>query len=259
MRRIAQAVIAAATAAALTIAGAAGAQTAPAPLDPAAAAPEVPKVAPGLWIVMGSSTALGVGAPVGRGWVSLLQAQMHEHGVSLINLAKSGSTSYAGVGAKLPPLVIGRPLSDPEINVDTALTLQPSLLIVSYPSNDTANGYAVEETVGNILAIRRQAQQRRIPVMVLSSQPRRLPAEQRARLNRIDEQLREAFGPCFVDVYGVLAAPDGAYQPQVDSGDGIHPNFSGHTRIYDQVRRVLDEQRCVRTGVPETPKTLPHP
>lgn len=222
----------------------------PAASDAAVPARLPPLVVPGLWLVMGSSSAMGNGAGVGRGWVWLLQAHMHESGVSLINLAKSGTTTYAGVSADLPPLVVGRPPSDREINIDTALSLAPSLLIVSYPSNDTANGYGVDETVGNILAIRKAALQQRVPVIVVSSQPRRLPADLLAKMTRIDEQLRAALGPCFVDVYGLLAGPDGLMLKDVDSGDGIHPNNTGHARIYDQVRRVLDGQQCVRVTSP---------
>jgi len=228
----------------------AAASSSPAASDAAAPAHQTPLVVPGLWLVMGSSSAMGNGAGVGRGWAWLLQAHMHESGVSLINLAKSGTTTYAGVSADLPPLVVGRPPSDREINIDTALSLAPSLLIVSYPSNDTANGYGVDETVGNILAIRKAAIKRQVPVMVLSSQPRRLSADLLAKLTRIDEQLRAALGPCFVDVYGLLAGPDGLMLKDIDSGDGIHPNNTGHARIYDQVRRLLDSQQCVRVTNP---------
>lgn len=219
-------------------------------VQPAVAAALAPRVVPGLWVVMGSSSAMGAGAGVGRGWAWLLQAQMHERGVSLINLAKSGTTSYAGLSAVQPSSRTDRPPSELEINIDTALTLVPSLLIISYPSNDTALGFGAEETVANILAIRQRAQQRKVPVIVVSSQPRRLPAAQLDTLARIDTQLREAIGPCFVEVYNTLAGPNGQMGIEIDAGDGIHPNTTGHARIYDQVRRLLDSQQCVRITRP---------
>ena len=216
--------------------------------DAASAAPQPPRVSPGVWVVMGSSSAVGVGGGMGRGWASLLQAKMHDHGVSLLNLAKSGATSYAGLSVNQSPVVADRPPPESDINIDTALSLQPKLLLISYPSNDTAKGYAPQETLGNIVSISQQAAKRRVPVIVLSSQPRKLPADQLARISELNALLSSAFGPCFVDVYSVLSGPNGQYTPEVDAGDGIHPNLLGHERIYEQVQQLINSRRCVLVG-----------
>jgi len=219
----------------------------PAPPGSAPTTAQVPRVTPGMWVVMGSSSALGVGGGPGRGWSALLQAHMHEHGVSLLNMAKGGATSYAGISTSQPPVPL-RPPPDTEINIDTVISLQPRLIIISYPSNDTANGYAVEETVRNLESIRQQAAKRRVPVVVMSTQPRPLPAEQLALMTQLDQRLREVFAPCFVDVQAVLAAPGGRMAKEFDAGDGTHPNVLGHERIYAEVLRLLESKSCVLVG-----------
>lgn len=218
--------------------------------DAASAVPQLPRVSPGVWVVMGSSSAVGVGGGMGRGWVSLLQARMHDHGVSLLNLAKSGATSYAGLSVNQSPVAANRPPPETGINIDTALSLQPKLLLISYPSNDTAQGYSAQETLGNVVSISQQAARRRVPVIVLSSQPRKLPADQLARISELNALLSSTFGPCFVDVYTVLSGPNGQYTAEVDAGDGIHPNLLGHEHIYAQVQQLIHSRRCVLVGKP---------
>ena len=211
----------------------------PAPTTQAAASTR------GIWVVLGSSSAAGTGMPAGQGWVSLLEAAYRPAGVSIRNLAVAGTVTYHALPGSLWPS-LRRPSPKAKANVDAALALAPRLLLLAYPSNDTARGYSVEETVSNLLAIRQVSLAKGVPVLVLSTQPRNLSTEQRASLRLIDQQLRTAVGPCFVAVNERLATPDGLLQSTYDSGDGVHPNVQGHRLIADQVQAVINSGKCVR-------------
>ncbi|NQW94415.1 MAG: SGNH/GDSL hydrolase family protein, partial [Polaromonas sp.] len=117
-------------------------------------------------------------------------------------------------------------------------------------TNDTAIGYTVEETVANLLAIRRQALTNTTAVVVVSTQPRYLSESQLSQLPLIDEQLSAAAGACFVDVRTVLAGANGQFAPQYDSGDGVHPNDAGHRLIAIQVRAAISNPACTPNNTP---------
>jgi lysophospholipase L1-like esterase len=177
--------------------------------------------------------------------VSLIESAYRPAGVSIRNLAVAGTVTYHALpGATWPSL--SRPSPKAQANVDAALALAPRLLLLAYPSNDTARGYSVEETVNNLLAIRQASLAQGVPVLVLSTQPRNLSAEQRASLSQVDQQLRAAVGACFVAVRERLGTPDNLLQSAYDSGDGVHPNAAGHQMIADQVQAVIDGGQCVK-------------
>jgi acyl-CoA thioesterase-1 len=157
----------------------------------------------------------------------------------------AGTVTYHALPGSLWPS-LSRPSPKAQTNVDAAMALAPRLLLLAYPSNDTARGYSVEETVSNLLAIRQASLAKGVAVLVLSTQPRNLSAEQRASLRLIDQQLRAAVGPCFVAVNERLATPDGLLQSAYDSGDGVHPNAAGHRLIADQVLAVINGGQCVK-------------
>lgn len=210
---------------------------------PVAAAP-VPQLKAGTWVVMGSSTAAGTGAPAGKGWVTQLAKAYAARGAQVANIAQGGTVTYEGLSAGAAP-VAGRPAPNPAVNIDQALASKPVLLIVSYPTNDTALGYSVDETVNNLLAIRSQALAAGVPVVVTSTQPRNLTDAQLTNLRAIDTQLMASVGACFVEVRAALAGSDGRLAPGYDSGDGVHPNEAGHRVIADQVDKAIAARKCV--------------
>lgn len=238
--------LAAALLSALGACGGGSDPAAPAPTAPAAATPPpVAQLTPGIWVVMGSSTAAGSGAPAGKGWVALTAAAYGPRGAQVANIAKGGTVTYEGLPMNAAR-VAGRPAPDPAVNIDQALARRPVLLIVSYPTNDTALGYSVDETVNNLLAIRTQALAAGVPVVVTSSQPRNLNDVQLAQMRTIDQRLAASVGGCFVEVRQALAGADGRLAPGYDSGDGVHPNEAGHAVIATQVTELIKAERCVR-------------
>lgn len=207
-----------------------------------------PRVAPGAWTVLGSSTAAGVGAPTGQGWVALLGAAMQARGVGMTNLARSGLlTSQAlPVGTPLAP---GRATPDPSVNIDRALTLSPTLVILSFPTNDTVAGIPAAETVGHWQLIAQRAAHAGAATLVLSTQPRDgLDTTQRAALDETDRLAAAAFGACFVAVRAALSDAQGNIAPALSAGDGIHLNADGHRLVLELVSAVLAGARCVRVA-----------
>jgi lysophospholipase L1-like esterase len=216
------------------------------PLAPADT-PLAPQVVPGNWVVMGSSSAFGAGASDGQSWAAQLQSSWQSSAVELKNLAKPGSVTYEGLPSSAGAAQ-ERPLPDTVHNVDAALALKPRLLLVSYPSNDTALGFSVDETVRNVLAIRAMARSQQVPVMVLSTQPRQLSPELLQRMQQIDMALMQEVQDCFVPVHADLAGANGLLALAFDSGDGVHPNNAGHTVIFRKIQGVLNAGRCVSAG-----------
>jgi len=206
--------------------------------------PELPVVAPGTWVIMGTSTASGAGAKT-KAWVDLLKARYGPKSVTIVNIAKGGTTTYAGLSPSETPNP-RRPLPEPTANIDVALGHKPTLLLLSYPSNDNSAGYTIDEPVDNILSIRAAALKAGTAVIVLSTQPLTLPPARLALQARIDTALRTAVGPCFVEVREALSAPDGKLAARYDSGDTLHPNDEGHALIHSRLSNLIDSNRCVR-------------
>jgi len=231
--------------------GGGGSSAAPTPSVPSAPAPPanpvsvVPSIQPGNWVVMGSSTAAGTGATAGKGWVALLQAERVKNGDVLVNIAKGGASTYDAMSSGSAP-VLNRPLPDPAVNIDQALTRKPVLLIVAFPTNDTDSGFSVDETVGNLLAIRARALAASVPVLIVSTQPRALSTSKLSLLRDIDERMAKEVGACFVAVREKLAGPDDKLAAAYNSGDGAHPNDLGHAVIANAVSTVLHSDTCVR-------------
>lgn len=173
------------------------------------------------WVIMGSSTAAGTGASTSaKSWAGLLQAGITANNLQVVNLAKSGATTYEGLATSSPP-VTDRPNPDVTANITATLAQSPKVLLLSYPTNDTANNYLVTETVTNLLAIRAAATAANVKVIVVSTQPRDLSPAQLAQLVDIDTQMSAVVGACFVAVRTDLAGIDSKLNSSYDSGDGI--------------------------------------
>lgn len=208
----------------------------------------VPLVAPGHWVVLGSSTAAGVGAPAGAGWAALLATQWQARAVTLDNLARGQlqSSQALPVGTALPA---GRPAPDPGVNIDAALARSPVLVILSFPTNDAVAGVPAADTVAAWRTLRDRATAGGAATVVLGTQPRAsLSPGQAATLVDTDRLAAEAFGPCFLPLREALAGPDGAPAPAYSAGDGIHLNAAGHAWLHEQLSALLAAGRCVRTG-----------
>jgi lysophospholipase L1-like esterase len=202
-------------------------------------------IGPGVWVVMGSSTAAGTRATPGKKWSDLLQISLAGHGANFVNIARPGAVTYEGLSASTPK-VPNRPVPDPAINIDQAFSKNPIVLLLAFPTNDTVAGYSVDEVVNNLFTIRNSASAKGVSVLVLSTQPRNIPTEQLLQLQQIDTRLAAEVGPCFVNVHRLLAGPDDHLLPAYDSGDGIHPNDNGHEVIANALLSTINSGTCFK-------------
>ena len=209
----------------LTACGGGGGGTAPEPL---------PLVAPGTWVVLGSSTAAGYAVAADEAWAARLAAGA-PGGVTLTNLAVAGLQT----GTALQP---GSPSG-----IDAAVALRPKLLLLSFPSNDALAGVQAPQILANLQTMAQRGRDAGAATVVLSSQPRNdLNDAQRAVLSALDSSAAASFGPCFVEVRSALAASDGRIDAAVSAGDGVHVNAEGHRRIHERVAATLSGGACVR-------------
>jgi acyl-CoA thioesterase-1 len=193
---------------------------------------------------MGSSTAAGTGTVAGKGWVALLKTEWASKGDVLVNIAKAGINTYEALSITSAP-VANKPLPDPAVNIDQALSRSPTLVILAFPTNDTASGFSTDETVANLLSIRAKALAASVPVVVVSTQPRDFVGAKLSQLRAIDERMAKEVGACFVPVRVKLAGPDDKLAAIYDAGDGAHPNEAGHAVIASAINEVLRSGACV--------------
>jgi acyl-CoA thioesterase I len=230
--------------------GGSGDAVPPAGPDPAppVAAP-VLVVNPGVWVVLGSSTAAGVGAVPGESWSARLRIAYEPATVEIVNLARSGMLT-AQARPLDAPAAVPQPAPLEGRNVDAALARSPRLLVLAYPSNDAGAGVPPRDSLTNLQAVQQRALQGGVATMVLSSQPvDALDPPARERQIELDRLARAAFGPCFVELREALAGPNGGIAPAYASGDGVHLNGEGHRVIAERVRAQLTAGQCVRVVV----------
>jgi lysophospholipase L1-like esterase len=210
------------------------------------ATPALPAaVLPGDWLVIGTSTAAGVGAPVDAGWVALLGQALAGRGVRVSNVARAGTLSYHWL-----PAAAARPVQRPAtIEALDVLKLEPAsprLVVLSFPSNDTMAGISASETVDNLLLLRRIELDRGALVFVTSSQPRNdADTSQRATMQAVDAALAAELGHCFVDVRSSLVDADGGLAAEMAAADGVHLNTQGHRKLFDRILAAIVSGRCV--------------
>lgn len=203
-------------------------------------------VLPGDWLVIGTSTAAGVGAPAHEGWVALLGQALAGRGVRVTNAAQAGTLTYHW----LPAAAVRPPQRPATIEALDVLKLEPTsprLVVLSFPSNDAMAGIDASETINNLLLLRRIELDRGAVLLVTSSQPRDdADASQRATMQAVDAALAGKLGHCFVDVRSSLVGAAGGLAPDVGAGDGVHLNARGHRRLFEQLLAAIISGRCSR-------------
>jgi len=186
---------------------------------------------PRVLVVLGSSTAAGVGpkdpedAYVPR-YAALLARQFPDF--RLVNLAVAGQTTYhVQPTGFVPPA--GRPAPAIGKNISAALALGPSAIFVNLPSNDTAADIPAAEQLANFERLSSLAAEAHVSLWISSTQPRRLSPTQVATQRQVGEAILGRYGARALDFWTNLAAPDGGLKAQYDAGDGIHLNAAGHS------------------------------
>lgn len=210
------------------------------PMSPPDAADQRPaQPGPQTVVVIGSSTAAGVGASsAATSWVGRLAdyARARCPQTTIQNLAVGGYTTWQGMPAAAPRPQ-GRPASQPARNVEAALALQPALVLILFPSNDAALKFPLAETLANHAALRDAVRAAGAAEMIVGPFPRAFTdTAQIALMTGLRDQLPAIGAPRYIALWDALAARDNAVRPEHAAGDGIHLNDSGHAVIAERVR-----------------------
>ena len=205
------------------------------------AAPAEPvNYAPGVIVVLGSSTAAGTGpSRPENAWVWLYTAYLKRQfpKFALTNLAVGGYTTYQMQPSDYVPPA-NRPAPDPQHNVTKALSLNPDALIINMPSNDQAGGYSLAEQLANYDRVTKLATEHGSLVWVTTSQPRDFAsAADRAALAATKDALKQKYGQRTLDFRSQFADSDGKIKAMYNAGDGVHLNDAAHALL---VQRVID-------------------
>ncbi|MGB5930687.1 MAG: GDSL-type esterase/lipase family protein, partial [Cyclobacteriaceae bacterium] len=199
-------------------------------------------------VVLGSSTAEGVGATSGNSWVEKLDDYYKNtfSSYQMTNLALGGLTSY-----ELMPngnSVSGRPSPNTQRNITQALSLNPDFIIVNLPSNDVQQGYTNTETMNNLIAIKQTAANAGVDVFFTTTQPRDVDETKRNQLAEQAGLMKATFGPFSINIFNLLADSNNRIRPAYAAGDGVHLNNAGHAVIYDEVKAKTDPYSGATAG-----------
>jgi acyl-CoA thioesterase-1 len=170
----------------------------------------------GTILVVGDSISAGFGLDTGRGWVSRLDARLHEQGLDhqVVNASISGDTTSGGL-TRLPALLERH---------------RPQLVVIELGGNDGLRGQPPALMQKNLQTMVEASRRSGAKVLLLGMQ---LPPNYGERYTR-------AFAKVFEDV---AVAADVALVPFFLEGiggvpgmmqsDGIHPAEAAQTRLLD--------------------------
>lgn len=193
---------------------------------------------PRLIVVLGSSTAAGIGPRRGElAWVERYKSYLTQAhpAFELVNLASGGATTFEMQPSDYTPPA-NRPTPVVDRNVSHALDLGADAIVVNMPSNDQQNRFPLAEQLANYERVVARAAERGVPVWIATAQPRNFDDEaQRADLVRARDAIQARFGDRALDFWSSLARDDGRIVPMYDSGDGVHLNDAAHAVLAERV------------------------
>lgn len=200
----------------------------------------------GLIVVLGSSTAAGIGPKDPKNaWVvryrRYLAAQFPN--VSLVNLAVGGQTTFEiQPTGYVPPA--NRPSPVPGKNITAALALNPRAIIVNLPSNDQAGRYPIAEQLANYDRVANLANAAHVLLWVSTPQPRDFDdSTQIDALMTMRDLTLQKFAPRSLDFWTPFAAPNGFIKASYNAGDGTHLNDAAHAILAEIVQSARIPER----------------
>lgn len=200
--------------------------------------------APGVIVVLGSSTSAGTGPKdPANAWVERYRSYLKTEfpNFKLTNLAVGGYTTYQIQPSDFVPPA-GRPQPDKAKNITLALTLKPDALIINMPTNDTNANYSAADQLANFDRVTQLAKQNNIASWVTTTQPRNFagdpPATQQTKwalLISMRDSLKQKYGDHTLDFWTQFAEPGGKIKAMWDAGDGTHMNDAAHALLVQEV------------------------
>lgn len=203
-----------------------------------AGGPSIDHDAPGVIVVLGSSTAAGTGpSDPKNAWVERYRTYLAQEfeNFELINLAVGGYTTYhEQPDGFVPPQ--GKPAPDTQHNITMALSKNPGAIIINLPGNDTASGNSLQVQKDNFARMTDLADAASVLVWVATSQPRNFAEEaQRMLQMQVRDAINTKYGDHALDFWTQVAEADGKIKTMYDSGDGIHMNDAAHALLAQEV------------------------
>jgi lysophospholipase L1-like esterase len=196
---------------------------------------------------IGSSTVSGEGAiPRDSSWVNLHTLYLTGLGlpVTTLNLGWSGTTSFNGLPSSLGTGGHAWPFppgDEPFLgqNVTAALSINPVVVFIAYPSNDLVLGKTMTEYLRNLRIIYDSVRAAGKIAYVATSQPRNDvgPAIRALQVVAKDSILAEFPGFTF-NFWDPLADPVTLGFKTGLTDDGIHPNNKGHQLLFQVVKNT---------------------
>lgn len=195
-------------------------------------------------VAIGSSTVAGGGAdPIDSAWLNLYTLYLKKQGlpVTTVNLGVPGTYTFNGM-----PSSFATPSPHPDIyhpwlghNITYALSLNPDIVFIAYPSNDLMVGFSVALYLSNLRTIYDSAVKLKKKAYVVTSQPRNgAVAIIKQRLLAAKDSILLEFPGHALDFWTPLADPVTLeFKPGL-TNDNIHPNNKGHQLLFQVVRNA---------------------
>jgi acyl-CoA thioesterase I len=212
-------------------------------------------------VVVGSSTAYGFGAtpdpPRDSSWVNRTKRYFRGLGIidTLYNLGNPSTTTYAGMPTGfIPPtnvvvngITYNRSSFQPDSshNISKALSFNPDIVIINYPTNDIGDDFLMkEEFLFNLRTMYVAVVAAGKVCYVTTTQPRNyLSAKEKDTLYIAKDSILQEYTYRSLNFYDTIVDPKGTptnpitlnINPIFDHGDGIHVNNAGHNLLFQVV------------------------
>ena len=194
-------------------------------------------------VIIGSSTAACTSVnSVTECYVGRLESYYNQQApldTSIDNhLALGGTNCYNGMPSSYTSPYAAPYTPDPVRNITMALTLNPDVIIVNYPTN----GYdvlRVDSIMYCLRTMRDSAVKKGVPCFITTTQPRTNPGSFntsviKAKIAELKDSILQQFGFFALDFYtGLINPADSSIL--YDSGDGVHMNATGHDVMYQRI------------------------
>jgi lysophospholipase L1-like esterase len=189
-------------------------------------------------VVLGSSTAEGVGPSYG--WVDRFRDELRRHNPDhkVTNLGQGGHNSYRYLpdGTPVPP---GQSV-DRDRNITKALSLEPDLVILNNPSNDLwIESFQPDHLFRNYHVIFDEAASHGVPILLTTSQPTGYDDAKRAALIAIRDRTHAEFGDAAIDFWTGIADSGGMTLERYRTHDDVHLNDAAHELFCERVLRAF--------------------
>lgn len=174
-------------------------------------------------LAVGDSLFAGYGLPAGQSVPDLLEQRLRREGyaVHMVNAGVSGDTAADGL-TRLPWLLKER----------------PDIAILELGANDALTGNPPEYTERNLGVMLDMLAERKIPTLLAGMRSlANFGPGYAARFDALYPRLAKKYGVAFLPflLEGV------ALKPELNQGDGIHPNAAGAAKVADNLYPLLKE------------------